>query len=668
MDLDYDYTDTESETDAAMAENQKLVDQDDLAHAVEKGSRCDTKDLYRLARPEDPTKFYWADEMPKDFGNVEKGKTKKAREAFAVNVLHKFDDDLDEWVVHEVRVNSAKVQKALEVVLEGYPKLTQHELKSFSSPYLPLIHRWNDLLAYIDGCEADSDMLEHLQLFRKVLEPLLEESFGKIEAVEKTRHVAFVDLPIAYIPGATVFEHATRAAGIYRSCRYTRPCDAPPRYEISVDVVEWDGRRCGLCPKTWKVNEYRGLRALTALEVSPLMGLPDEATIRGSLIERGHIYEKLRGHHFLAYTDKHEERINERVVIDARAYHKHEMGRFPEYASLEEIKGLTWSQSMNRYSSSMPSASTSSSKVDLSPLTDEQRLLAQSTVRCFNIEKKIWQNLAITKLHEIPWAERAFDSLVLAQDEKDLLLALVDRDQFTESSTFEDFIGSKGTGMIMLLCGPPGVGKTLTAESVAEHLRRPLYKLGAGDLGTAANIVERNLTKALALCGHFGAVLLIDEADVFMEARSTNNLQRNELVSVFLRLLEYYSGIMILTTNRMRSIDPAFESRVDITLSYNSLTETDRRQVWKNFLATLNPGAVDVGEADLLKLAKWDFNGRQIKSAIKTARVLATKKKEPLNARHLNVVLNLRSKALGMMNGEEEVNGHVANAAVTNGV
>jgi hypothetical protein len=289
MDLDYDYTDTESETDAAMAENQKLVDQDDLAHAVEKGSRCDTKDLYRLARPEDPTKFYWADEMPKDFGNVEKGKTKKAREAFAVNILHKFDDDLDEWVVHEVRVNSAKVQKALEVVLEGYPKLTQHELKSFSSPYLPLIHRWNDLLAYIDGCEADSDILEHLQLFRKVLEPLLEESFGKVEAIEKTRHVAFVDLPIAYIPGATVFEHATRAAGIYRSCRYTRPCDAPPRYEISVDVVEWDGRRCGLCPKTWKVNEYRGLRALTALEVSPLIGLPDEATTRGSLIERGHI-------------------------------------------------------------------------------------------------------------------------------------------------------------------------------------------------------------------------------------------------------------------------------------------------------------------------------------------------------------------------------------------
>lgn len=249
-------------------------------------------------------------------------------------------------------------------------------------------------------------------------------------------------------------------------------------------------------------------------------------------------------------------------------------------------------------------------------------------------------------------AERAFDSLVLAQDEKDLLLALVDRDQFSDGKTFDDFICGKGQGMIMLLCGPPGVGKTLTAESVAEHLRRPLYKLGAGDLGTAANVVEKNLGKALALCGHFGAVLLIDEADVFMEARSSNHIQRNELVSVFLRLLEYYSGIMILTTNRMRSIDTAFESRVDITLSHSSLAEADRKKVWENFLDTFEPGAVEIDEPDLVKLAKWDFNGRQIKSAIKTARVLATKRQEPLNARHLGVVLNLRSKALGMMCGD----------------
>jgi SpoVK/Ycf46/Vps4 family AAA+-type ATPase len=199
------------------------------------------------------------------------------------------------------------------------------------------------------------------------------------------------------------------------------------------------------------------------------------------------------------------------------------------------------------------------------------------------------------------------------------------------------------------------VGKTLTAETVSEHLRRPLYKLGAGDLGTTARGVEDNLERALQLCGHFGAVLLLDEADVFMEARTSNDLERNELVSVFLRLLEYYKGIMILTTNRMHSIDTAFESRIDITLSYSSLKEVDRQQVWRNFLATIDAQDVDVGEEEVKELAKLNFNGRQIKSAIKTAKILAAKKEQRLSVEHLMVVLNLRQKALGLMDGGADV-------------
>jgi hypothetical protein len=644
-------------------------EQYDLKQAVEKGSRCDTKDVYRLPRPGAPGRFHWVDEKPADFGNTAKGKTKKARETFAVNILHRFDDDLDEWVIQEVRINSIKLHAALEKILEGYPGLTQHELKRFSPPFLPFLHRWEDMLAYTQKVEISSDEQEHLQLLRKVLEPLMEKSFDTVQTLATTGHVCFEDLPIAYIPGAIIIRHETMAAGIFRSGEVVRPSFGPPYIQISVDVVEWDGRRCGLMSQDWILAGYSGLRALTALDVSPLEGLPNESDIRKQLIERGRIYEKLRGHHFLAFTDKHDERVNQRMVVDARAYHKHEVRKFPEYASLEEIHGLSWSQSMNRYSATLPSASTSTAEIDLTPLTDVECLLAQPKARCFNIEKKFWEYLSITKLHEIPWAERAFESLVLAQDEKDMLLALVDRDQLNDSKSFEDFIGGKGQGMIMLLCGPPGVGKTLTAESVAEHLHRPLYKLGAGDLGTVATTVEVNLVKALTLCGYFGAVLLIDEADVFMEARSKNNLQRNELVSVFLRHLEYYSGIMILTTNRMRSIDAAFESRIDITLSYNALTEPDRTKVWKNFLATLEPGAVDVGEGDLIKLAQWDFNGRQIKSAIKTARILASKKREPLNARHLNVVLNLRSKAMGLMGGGEDaaVKRHATNDVATNG-
>ncbi|RAR00801.1 P-loop containing nucleoside triphosphate hydrolase protein [Stemphylium lycopersici] len=671
------------------APNEQPPAGDDLPEAVEKGDCCNRKDIYRVPTPQDPKKFHWVDEKPSHYGVVgDKSRTKKAREAFAVNIYHKFIDSADEWQIHEIKVNSKLLRVVLGAVLEGYPGLTQHSLESFSPPFLPFIHRWQALLDYKNNLDADSETKRHLELFQEVLEPILKESFDKIQAVEATGHAAFEDLNLIYIPAMMVLEHATDSVGIVRNCQFQVPPCGPTFWRVGVDVVDWDGRRCGLLAQEIRVYEYAGLRALTALEASPLEGLPEEDVVRKRLISRGRIFEKLRGHFFKAFTNEHEERVNDRVIIDARAYHKygpsfresnnaspycpphphHDRSEFPNYAKLSEIGQLTWVQSMNRYSSAVTDTSGKPMEIDLTPMTDDQCLLAVHYVKCFNIEKKRFEKLDVTKIHDIPWAERAFDSLVLDQGEKDLVLALVDREQFKQGHSFDDFIGGKGQGMIMLLCGPPGVGKTLTAETVSEHLRRPLYKLGAGDLGTDARVVEQNLNRSLNVCGHFGAVLLIDEADVFMETRTTNNLQRNELVSVFLRLLEYYNGIMILTTNRTRSIDAAFESRIDITLTYNTLTESDRQQVWRNFLNTMDAKDVDVGEADLIKLAKWDFNGRQIKSAIKTACILATKKQEPLNASHLTLVLGLRKKALGMMDGGTSGEDTVIKGVAENGI
>jgi hypothetical protein len=134
---------------------------DDLTQAVEKGSRCDSKELYFVQREDDPTKFSLVEEKPANFGNEESGKTRKAREAYAVNVLYRFDDDVDEWVVSEVRVNSTKLHTALEKILEGYPGLTQHELKSFAPPFLPFVHRWEDMLTYTDSVEKDEIIQRH---------------------------------------------------------------------------------------------------------------------------------------------------------------------------------------------------------------------------------------------------------------------------------------------------------------------------------------------------------------------------------------------------------------------------------------------------------------------------------------------------------------------------
>ncbi|KAH6711957.1 hypothetical protein BKA61DRAFT_677173 [Leptodontidium sp. MPI-SDFR-AT-0119] len=87
---------------------------------------------------------------------------------------------------------------------------------------------------------------------------------------------------------------------------------------------------------------------------------------------------------------------------------------------------------------------------------------------------------------------------------------------------------------------PPSVGKTLTAELIAEHLRRPLMLVSAGELSTTVESVEKCLPRIFKRASRWKAVLLLDEADVLLEQRSSHDIYRNALVYVFLRTLEYY--------------------------------------------------------------------------------------------------------------------------------
>ena len=155
----------------------------------------------------------------------------------------------------------------------------------------------------------------------------------------------------------------------------------------------------------------------------------------------------------------------------------------------------------------------------------------------------------------------------------------------------------------MLLSGPPGVDKTLTAESVAENMQVPLYIMSAGELGLRPDDVEDTLGDILEMVTKWNAILLLDECDVFLKARSTHDLERNQLVSIFLRGLEYYEGILFLTTNRVSNIDAAFQSRIHISLDYPNLTVSAGRTIWENFLE-MGKEKHDVSGRDLDELAK----------------------------------------------------------------
>ena len=115
-------------------------------------------------------------------------------------------------------------------------------------------------------------------------------------------------------------------------------------------------------------------------------------------------------------------------------------------------------------------------------------------------------DLSVDRISEVLWNKQAFENLVVNSKTKELVKALVISRVAGEEST--DFIQGKGNGLVVLLHGGPGTGKTFTAEGVAEMAEKPLYRVTCGDVGTKPEEVEKYLESILHLgktwdCGRF---------------------------------------------------------------------------------------------------------------------------------------------------------------------
>ena len=144
--------------------------------------------------------------------------------------------------------------------------------------------------------------------------------------------------------------------------------------------------------------------------------------------------------------------------------------------------------------------------------------------------------------------------------------------------------------------------------------------------------MENKLNEILEIAYAWDAIILLDEADIFMEKRASNDLVRNAMVSIFLRLLERYQGIMFLTTNRI----DAFKSRISISIEYKNMTSDTRLRIWSNLLGVCN---IQLSELEIIELSNYELNGRQIKSCIRMAQCLSNDTGEALTVRIIKKVI-----------------------------
>ncbi|KAH6681776.1 P-loop containing nucleoside triphosphate hydrolase protein [Halenospora varia] len=260
--------------------------------------------------------------------------------------------------------------------------------------------------------------------------------------------------------------------------------------------------------------------------------------------------------------------------------------------------------------------------------------MPSNTITGYSMNDKSWNTLDVSRIHQVHWNDTVFEQLVLDRSAKELILALVTgRD---DSKRDADLISGKRTGLVIRLRGAPGTGKTLTAESIAEFSRRPLYRVIVRDIGTSPEEVEKYLETVLTLGKLWDCVILLDEADSFLERRRTFDTERNAVVSVFLRVLDYFDGILILGTNRVGAFDEAFISRVQLSPLFKPFDETQRIRIWEAFC-----GVAEIRDArgSLAELAKVQMNGREIRNTISTSKQLALYRGERMTYQHIKVVI-----------------------------
>ncbi|KAI0454812.1 hypothetical protein F5B21DRAFT_474339 [Xylaria acuta] len=434
-------------------------------------------------------------------------------------------------------------------------------------------------------------------------------------------------------------------------------------YTVTLWNLGFDGTYVCRSNKVMTIGAFDGERPIMDLKIVPaaFVDASDEGKTRKALIERGRKWFKMltgaQQWHYLGPTASlGKGMIDTRVVIDIGYFVKSQGGRLDAMGSFivqdmggdlaicacekclgrrpHPPKGFPWAE-YDLIDPKHADLELSDGHKD----KEHRYLLCSGLLMGFALKSRTWEPLDVEHCQPARINANAINTLVMPDERKRMIKAIVQKytdPMFTpgrSTSTWgADFIETKGEGQIFLLHGGPGVGKTYTAECISELIGRPLLSLTCADFGTDEEAMEGRLSSWFKLAESWGAVMVLDEADVWLERRMIADLKRNTLVAVFLRCLEYYRGILFLTSNRVGTFDDAFISRIHLVIYYEDLGEPQRKQIWTQFFDKLERERRDdiivesrakhfvLNDSEMRKIP---WNGREIRNVFQTAVSLA---------------------------------------------
>ena len=232
------------------------------------------------------------------------------------------------------------------------------------------------------------------------------------------------------------------------------------------------------------------------------------------------------------------------------------------------------------------------------------------------------------------------DALVLPKQTKDKIMEICANvwyrhkvyDQWNMESKF-----AYGKAVSVLLSGPPGTGKTMTARVLSDLLQLPLYHVNLSQIvDKYIGETEKHLEEIFTNTEKGNLILFFDEADSVFGKRSAVNDSKdkyaNTEVSYILQRIESFDGIVILATNHIGNIDPAFMRRMKYVIKFQLPDRDERLRLWQGSF----PAECPAQGIDFDYLAEqFEFSGSSIKNAVLSAAFLAAQEDQPIQMRHL---------------------------------
>ncbi|KAH6692795.1 hypothetical protein BKA61DRAFT_499673 [Leptodontidium sp. MPI-SDFR-AT-0119] len=525
---------------------------------------------------------------------------------FHVDIKSEWLRDVLRDVLKDVQVISLKDGK-LSVLNRDQveQKLLFHYL-----PELESCQIWNEI--------APLDQLgsEHIRLLVDYLKQTYETTTRHLESLLQSGEITYDLLWALFKPNSFAF---TTCSGTQRPrcVKYDfgeekKTKSGSKYWNIECRYLDFDGADLGESSIELKIPMFRGVKRINALQAFPLQYHSDANRVKADLLRCGREFVRLMGTHhlhcrgtaFVMFKGKQVKiSVDSRIMIDAAFFRKMNPNYSRRSITEDTDAGSIPLFDLIRVSREPPPEWVRTNGMEPADLTDDDFLICCPTVPGFSFNDKLWAEFAVADIKEIQWSSTPFDCLTIPNEQEEAVMALLEtKTRQVPGFGFDDFVAGKGRGVNILLHGLPGLGKTLTAEAASERLELPLYSISAGELSTKAAQLEEQLSVIFQIASHWNAILLLDEADVYLEARSPQNLERNALVSVFLRKLEYCEGVMFLTTNRVSQFDLAILSRIHLMLRYDNLSKDARSEIWGQFLSR---AATPCGDADIKDCGLW---------------------------------------------------------------